>query len=225
MWTDRSPSTSSDNATPPLQASQSEKESGNESDANPLKRKPSYTLIRAPSSTVEMRQDGSTRTRRLTAPVRHHLKAPFLHQSHDVLQPKLPRIQSLAKETRPDENEVKSEAQFQRLVASFAALPTQPRTPRALCDRGRYPEEVGEDSLQNESASDGDDEDESEPDYAFAYAPPKSAPITIVNLRTPAASASGSVNGDDEISNGVASMDVDVVSTLHAFPPDLIRPY
>ncbi|KAH9975100.1 hypothetical protein BGW80DRAFT_1444662 [Lactifluus volemus] len=58
---------------------------------------------------------------------------------------KIPRILNLVRESsRPDENEVKSEAQFQRLVTSFSKLPMRPHTPQAPSDRGRYPEEVSE---------------------------------------------------------------------------------
>jgi hypothetical protein len=131
-----------------------------------------------------------------------------------IFQLKLPRILNIVRDsTRPDENEVKSEAQFQRLVASFSELPMQPRTPRAPSDRGRYPEEVPEDRDVSRCQTPSDDSDYEEPDaIPFAFAPPTQEPITI-RTRTPAASVSGSLCGDDIAADspGGAAMDVDVV--------------
>lgn len=81
--------------------------------------------------------------------------------------PKPARLLDLRTElSSPIESELKSEAQFQRLIASYSynGFPPSkhiPRTPRAWSDRGRYPEEVGgDDDLDQgyESASeDGED--------------------------------------------------------------------
>ena len=68
----------------------------------------------------------------------------------------MPRIRTLVAESHTEENEVKSEAQFQRLVSSFSEHPTMPRTPRALSDRGRYPE----DATLEEPSHDADSSDE-----------------------------------------------------------------
>ncbi|KAA1468052.1 hypothetical protein DENSPDRAFT_366285 [Dentipellis sp. KUC8613] len=194
MWTDSSPS-SSENATPPLQGSQSEKDPG-DSDSNMQTSRP-RTPPRDPSSSM-----GFGSSEFLHHPYTRRLSHP----------PKLPRILNLLSESRPDENEVKSEAQFQRLVASFSELPTQPRTPRAPSDRGRYPEEVGEDVQREDTPSD-DGEDQ---EFAFAFAPPPSTePIPMSKPRTPVPSVGGSVNGDDlalDSPIGGAAMDVDVSS-------------
>lgn len=67
---------------------------------------------------------------------------------------------NLVAEARPEDSEVKSEAAFQRLLASCAELPTPARGTRAQ-DRGRYPEEAGQDDSQHEqTGSDDDGEDE-----------------------------------------------------------------
>ncbi|KAF7337447.1 hypothetical protein MSAN_02217600 [Mycena sanguinolenta] len=121
---------------------------------------------------------------------------------------KQPRILNLLAESRPVENEVQSEAAFQRLLASGVELP---RTPRTVVDRGRYPEEAGCDEFQREDtpSDDGDDNDSTYTPYHPL--PNGSEPI---NIRTPA----GSVNGDDintmsiSESPSLSGMDVDVPS-------------
>ncbi|KAK0233735.1 hypothetical protein IW262DRAFT_104594 [Armillaria fumosa] len=117
--------------------------------------------------------------------------------------PKQPRIMNLLAESRPVENEVKSEAAFQRLVASGAELPLQPHTPRSVSDRGRYPEEAGHDDFQREDTP-SDDEEEDGP---FAYTPSgHSDPINIVNRRKNA-------SGDDlDIAESSGLMDIDAPS-------------
>lgn len=129
-----------------------------------------------------------------------------------ILQLKLPRILNLVRESsRPDENEVKSEAQFQRLVASFSELPMQPRTPRASSDRGRYPEEACEERDIQRCQTPSDDSDDEDDGIPFAFAPSTQEPITI-RTRTPAASVSGSLCGDDIYADSPgAAMDVDLV--------------
>jgi hypothetical protein len=116
---------------------------------------------------------------------------------------------NLLAEPRPEEDELKSEAAFQRLLASYSELPLQPRTPRAPSDRGRYPEEVGhEDSHDDPLSDDDDDDDDVESLFTF------DAQSESINTKpcTPAQS----VNGDDlsmsitESPMGVA-MDVDPV--------------
>ncbi|KAF7339268.1 hypothetical protein MSAN_02140300 [Mycena sanguinolenta] len=92
---------------------------------------------------------------------------------------KQPRILNLLAESRPVENEVQSEAAFQRLLASGVELP---RTPRTVVDRGRYPEEAGCDEFQREDtpSDDGDDNDSTYTPYHPL--PNGSEPI---NIRTP----------------------------------------
>lgn len=117
----------------------------------------------------------------------------------------MPRILSLREvESHPEDNEVKSEAQFQKLVASFS---NHPRTPRALQDRGRYPEEAGEEDLPQED-SPSDDEDEPGTAGPFSYA--GTEPVNIPHSVTPA----HSVNGDDfglSESPSNNAMDIDTV--------------
>lgn len=124
-------------------------------------------------------------------------------------------------ESRPDEAEVKSEAAFQRLITSCSELPIPPRTPRAITDRGRYPEEADhEDTPREETPS--DDEEAANDEGPFAFSLPAlggSEPITISRPRASTESAAGSMNGDDlnmsmsETSSSFgATMDVDMVS-------------
>jgi hypothetical protein len=132
--------------------------------------------------------------------------------NHLYFQLKLPRILNLVRESsRPDENEVKSEAQFQRLVASFSELPMRPHTPRAPSDRGRYPEEVSEERDVQRCQTPSDDSDYEEADsIPFAFAPLTNEQI-MIRTRTPAASVSGSLCGDDPSMDSPAAMDVDMV--------------
>ena len=123
----------------------------------------------------------------------------------------MPRILSLVSESHTLENEVKSEAQFQRFIASFSDHPTLPRTPRALSDRGRFPEDA---TLEEPSRDepDSDEEEESEDAPLFSYCQPASEPISISKSVTPAQS----VNGDDmglSESPGTMAMDIDLVRT------------
>ncbi|KAI6118964.1 hypothetical protein EV401DRAFT_2178489 [Pisolithus croceorrhizus] len=126
---------------------------------------------------------------------------------HPQLKP--PRVLNiLAESTRPEDDEVKSEAAFQRLIASYSELPVQPRTPRAPSNKGRYPEEaVDEDFPREDTPSDEDDVD-----AIFAFDPP-SEPATTKPC-TPA----HSVNGDDPATYAIGSpmvvaMDVDLPLT------------
>lgn len=118
---------------------------------------------------------------------------------------------SLLSESRPDENELKSEAQFQRLLASYAGNPLTPKTPRAPSDRGKYPEEAGD---EEEVAVQSDDDDElCDGGPMFGYATTTEA-INISRRGTPAQS----ISGDDLYSwnpgspVGSSYMDVDPVS-------------
>ena len=129
--------------------------------------------------------------------------------SNNVPQIKMPRILTLLAESRPEENELKSEAQFQRLVASVSGLPLSPRTPRAASDRGRYPEEADTEEPYREDTPSDDDDDGSQ----FAYTP--SEPISIIKPVTPA----HSVNGDDISESPGAAMDIDFVSLTHVYTP------
>ncbi|KAI0285452.1 hypothetical protein BGY98DRAFT_366815 [Russula aff. rugulosa BPL654] len=201
----RSASESSENATPPLNGSEADKD---DCDSAMKTSRPQTPPPRNPSSSsMDVIAESSylPHLRRLSHPV------------------KLPRILNIVRESsRPDENEVKSEAQFQRLVASFSELPMQPRTPRALSDRGRYPEEVSEDRDVPRCQTPSDDSDYEDADTStipFPFAPPTQEPITI-RTRTPAASVSGSLCGDDITADspGGAAMDVDMPPSLFGSP-------
>lgn len=152
----------------------------------------------------------------------------------DYYKVKMPRILTLLSESRPEENEVKSEAQFQRLLASCSALPTQPRTPRAASDRGRYPEEADSDDnfVREETPSDDEDEelDESTP-FAFEPLPSSAAAVaaaipagpskSTTRVPTRVSTPAQSVNGDDLgmlDSPGAVAMDVDVVCQIAVLP-------
>lgn len=126
-------------------------------------------------------------------------------------------------ESRPEEAEVKSEAAFQKLVASVSEVPLQPRTPRALADRGRYPEEASSEEVTREETP-SDDELEPSNDggpFSFSAPPPTGTqPIAIKKrTHTPAGSIAGSINGDEpgmsisetSSSFGGAAMDIDAV--------------
>lgn len=115
---------------------------------------------------------------------------------------------------------------MQRLLASFSGLPPglgPRRSARRRSDRGRYPEEVGDDDdvFQGEDSL-SDDEDEMDggdaPSTVFAYkVPGGSEPLSITKPCTPA----GSIRGTPEDSSvfraisespGGMNMDIDVVS-------------
>lgn len=113
-------------------------------------------------------------------------------------------------ESKPDENEVKSEAQFQKFVASFS---NHPGTPRTLLDRGRYPEEAGEDEPVREDAESSDDEDDPSIVEPFSHSHPCSEPIPIPKSVTPAQSVSGDDFGLSESPSNNA-MDIDTVSRV-----------
>lgn len=120
---------------------------------------------------------------------------------------------SLLSESRPEDNEVKSEAQFQRLLASYTGNPLTPKTPRAPSDRGRYPEEAGDE--EDVAVQSEDDDDELYEGSVFDYKATTEA-INISRRGTPAQS----ISGDDLYSwnpgspVGSSYMDVDPVSTL-----------
>lgn len=129
---------------------------------------------------------------------------------------------NLLAESKPEENEVRSEAAFQRLISSSTSFPSQPRTPRVAADRGRYPEEAGQEDEPQREDTPSDDEDEAD-DTPFAFSAGCSQPISIQKPHTPG----GSLNGDDPYmsisessSFGTVAMDVDLVSggTSIAFP-------
>ncbi|KAJ3507179.1 hypothetical protein NLJ89_g6452 [Agrocybe chaxingu] len=198
MMTD-SPS-SSETHTPPLKAPANSEE---DLTKVALPRQPSTPPRRKSSASMDASDMPTIFNRRISFPL------------------KQPRILNLLAESRPEEAEVKSEAAFQRLVASVSELP---HTPRPLMDRGRYPEEaVHEEVTREETPSDDEGEAEDTP-FAFTAPPTATQPINIQKPCTPGASLAGSVNGDDtgmsisETSSsfgGGGAMDIDANPIAH----------
>ncbi|KAJ7651714.1 hypothetical protein DFH06DRAFT_551893 [Mycena polygramma] len=182
LWSDISPPSSSENPTPPLMVPES-------TDDTRRSMPPLTPPRRSVSRGSDLGESRLLKARRLSFPL------------------KQPRILNLLAESKPVENEVQSEAAFQRLLASGVELP---RTPRTVADRGRYPEEAGHEEFQREDTP-SDDGEENDSTYPFCPIPSGSEPI---NIRTPA----GSVNGDDintmciSESPSLSGMDVDVPS-------------
>ncbi|KAJ8083721.1 hypothetical protein AAF712_000655 [Marasmius tenuissimus] len=163
---------------------QSDTSSGSSSSENP-------TPPLAPNNSEEELSTKPGRSKSVSTPPRKHSDADSLlrHTRRRLSFPlKQPRIFDLvSSEARPAEDEVKSEAAFQRLLASGTELPLQPRTPRTSSDKGRYPEEAGNESQPEDPQSDDED------DYVPSYASSVSEPISIPKRHTP----TNSVNGDD----------------------------
>ncbi|KZT74937.1 hypothetical protein DAEQUDRAFT_760924 [Daedalea quercina L-15889] len=124
---------------------------------------------------------------------------------------KPPRVRSLISESRPEDAEVQSEAQFQRLVQSFCELPSPRRVQRPPSDRGRYPEEADVEEPQREDTP--SDDGELDNTVPFSYV----EPIPISKSITPAASVSGEDMSMLD-SPGGAAMDVDVPSSVVGSP-------
>ncbi|KAL0578464.1 hypothetical protein V5O48_003513 [Marasmius crinis-equi] len=185
---------------------QSDTSSGSSSSENP-------TPPLAPNNSEEELSTKSFRSKSVSTPPRKysdgdsHLRHARRRLSHPLKQPRI--FDLVSSESRPVEDEVKSEAAFQRLLASGAELPLHPRTPRTASDKGRYPEEAGNDSQTEDAQS--DDEDDCLPSYASSV----SEPISIPKRHTP----TNSVNGDDfntmciseSPSFSSMSMDIDMV--------------
>ncbi|KAG2159637.1 uncharacterized protein EDB93DRAFT_3764 [Suillus bovinus] len=145
MWSESSPSSSSGNPTPPItlplegdDESNTSTRSGGPSPSTPPPSRSLSTNALLPADAVNS-------------------SIPILRRPTYPLKPA--RILNLLAEPRPEEDELQSEAAFQRLLASYSDLPSQPRTPRAPSDRGRYPEEVGHEDSHEDPLSDDDDDD------------------------------------------------------------------
>ncbi|KAH9916153.1 uncharacterized protein B0H18DRAFT_1139683 [Fomitopsis serialis] len=121
-------------------------------------------------------------------------------EQNSVSQLKPPRPRSLPSESRP-EDEMRSEAQFQRLVASFCELPSPHRVQRPPPDQGRYPEEAGTEEPRRPDTPSGDSELEEAAPSLFVD------PIAIPKSVTPAASVNG--EGGDMSMLDSPAMDVD----------------
>lgn len=111
---------------------------------------------------------------------------------------------------------MKSEAQFQKVLASFSGLPAGLSGRPRWIDRGRYPEEaVADDEFQREDTPSDDGEDYGELSSAtyLSYKPPQeSEPINITKPSTPAPSDTAESLGTRGISESPGVMDVDIVS-------------
>lgn len=131
-------------------------------------------------------------------------------------QLKPPRLLSLLAESNPAENELQSEAQFQRLLAAYNGLPIRrPKSSRTASDRGRYPEEALVDNDDDRESSPSEDEEE----YSTTAVGSMTS-VSVPIVQTPGAtfdemsmsemfrnSPSGSVNG----------MDVDMVRVVSLY--------
>ncbi|KAF9477515.1 hypothetical protein BDN70DRAFT_994888 [Pholiota conissans] len=176
----------------------------------------------APStSKAVMRQPPLTPPRRRSSASMDASDMPTIFNRRLSFPLKQPRILNLLAESRPEEAEVKSEAAFQRLVASVSELPAQPRTPRALANRGRYPEEAAPEEFTREETPSDDERETEEGPFTFSVPAPTTGtqPIAIQRPRThtPAGSITSSINGDDNgmsisetsSSFGGTAMDID----------------
>jgi hypothetical protein len=156
-------------------------------------------------STPPSRPPPHRRTRSTGTPV----STPLLSIDSALISPqfKLPRLLSIQSElTNPADAELKSEASFQRLLASNADLPgALVRTPHPRRrDRGRFPEEY----LDDEDAVESDDDD----DELTSTAP--AATNSNEALSTRGASSQGVDEYTmDDILDSPARMDIDMVST------------
>ncbi len=209
--------------TPPLKTNESSEEDLNTNIVKPgpsLTRKPPLTPPRRKSSSsMDVQESFSVTTssgKRIMLPVG---ALDFQRRSGQLrlamLQLKAPRIAHLLSESRPDEAEVKSEAAFQRLITSCSELPLPPKTPRTATDRGRYPEEAGQEEEEQREDTPSDDEDGDAGEEPFAFSSSGgSEPINIQKPLTPA----GSISGDgmflsvSETSSDSNAMEIDIVS-------------
>ncbi|KAG6832532.1 hypothetical protein H0H92_000161 [Tricholoma furcatifolium] len=206
MATDSS-SASSENPTPPLKSDTKPEDLKGKTPSRP----PLTPPRRRSSAAMDIQDSFSPLPgRRLSFPM-------TLSKLDHVHQLKAPRILNLLAESRTDENEVKSEAAFQRLIHSSSELP---HTPRVSADRGRYPEEATREETQREDTPSDDEDQIDDAPFAFSVLAP-SAPITIKRPGT----TTGSVYGDDlnmmstsaSSSFSTSAMDVDLVGrpTFH----------
>ncbi|KAG6333702.1 hypothetical protein ID866_5385 [Astraeus odoratus] len=194
MCTESSPSSSSGNPTPPIIASTKETEA---------------THDESIQDTLSPSTPPPNRNMDVLAP--EPLYSPAVVRSRRPTYPPKPAriLNILAESTRPEEDEVKSEAAFQRLIASYSELPTQPRTPRGPPNKGRYPEEAVEEEFQREDTPSDDDD----VDAIFAF-----DPLSEPSMTKPCTPAQ-SVNGDDPATYSTGSpmavaMDVDAVCLM-----------
>ncbi|KAG6866061.1 hypothetical protein C0991_009158 [Blastosporella zonata] len=191
MLTDSS-SASSENPTPPLRPTETKTE---DMRGKTTSRPPLTPPRRRSSAAMDVQETFSPLpSRRLSFPL------------------KPPRILNLLAESRPEESEVKSEAAFQRLITSCSELPVPPRTPRVAADRGRYPEEAGQEEFQREDTPSDDEDNVDVTPFSFPSLAP-SAPIAIQKGCPHAGSISDdlSMSTSENSSFGFAAMDVDLV--------------
>ncbi|KAH8119907.1 hypothetical protein DFH11DRAFT_15858 [Phellopilus nigrolimitatus] len=202
-----SPSSESDIQTPPLRLEHSRLDELNERSKSlpmDISRSASPAAALKPSADI---QDGPSHS--------------MLFGKRVPYPPKPARLISLRAEAHPEDSEVKSEAQFQRLLASFSGLPPglgHGRSARAASDRGRYPEEAGgDDEFQREDtpSDDGEDEDETSSLTLFSNKGSNgSDPINITKPSTPVPNIFGTpedMGGFRNISESPGYvMDVDV---------------
>lgn len=119
-------------------------------------------------------------------------------------------LKLLAEERRPEESEVQSEAEFQRLLASVSDLPLSLRTPRIPSDRGRYPEEAATDEYTREDTP-SDDGYLDEPTPTLWHSLGNSAEPMTIGKSSASSSDAESALPLSTSPSGSGLMDVDMV--------------
>ena len=145
---------------------------------------------------------------------------PRLHLRRGSHPPKPARLLDLRTETvSPIEFEVKSEAQFQRLIASysytgFAPSKHLPHTPRAWADRGRFPEEVGGDEDGSQGGESGSGSEDGDPNRAGS--------VHSISM-TPSGPGEDHAMTIDTSMGGAFMMDIDLVRWLPIWPRPILN--
>ncbi|KDQ20027.1 hypothetical protein BOTBODRAFT_170054 [Botryobasidium botryosum FD-172 SS1] len=136
--------------------------------------------------------------------------------------PKPQRLLTLMSEfNTPDaEFDVKSDASFQRLLASHPELPIRPRAPRPLSERGRFPEEVRDDEpIDDGNSSASEDEDDMFGDETLT--------LSGASVDNPSRGSSSSPNGMDLDIGILGQSPMSLGSTSNAWretpPPSTVR--
>ncbi|KAF8342842.1 uncharacterized protein EI90DRAFT_794953 [Cantharellus anzutake] len=166
-----------DRASSPLTMERNDTETENKDEGEALpsierSRPGSRTMTLDESEGGESEIQANEPTRPTTPPPR--LDSPFNPSISSDLPRRFPlkppRLLTLLSESKPVEEELRSEASFQRLLASHADLPIPfyPRTPRSA--RGRFPESASFEDDDEEHTPSEDDES----DYVLGY--PQSVP-------------------------------------------------
>lgn len=225
--------------TPPSRTTELDGGLTNEDVASSSRKRPTRNLLRRTSSSNSVTDPPATSSTTQPIPVGGQPPSLLSSQARKLT---IPRLRSLVSaETNPAEVEVKSEARFQRFVASHAEFPTPfksyPKTPRSRAgssnagpggtnlrksmwpsEKGRFPEEALADDEEfeddNSVSSDGFDA-EGSPE------PPGTAPMSFTEDGMLSSSLGGGALGIHRGSSGSlgpplespAGMDLDVAMT------------